>query len=594
MSEPRPSSQPGEGRMHYGSLKVENNISTHSSGRSRSSASDKTDLSPSPTRSQGQQRLVPEQVPLAGTLDFSDSRFHRIGKAVVSVLGKTGLGIAHEALAVGVDLLQFAPVPALDVAGHILLDIWDAFEQTQTNRSACERLAARCADTLFSVREEITLAGSGVIEELKDPIIRLNKSFDKIREFTKQQIQLPLLNRYLGRDKISQDIEACHMDLSDARDRFGFSIQIRTLRLQSEAAAHLLSLDNTLQITKMKEILPRIGAALKEQVNQDRKQDEDRLRCLMHSAMQTKDDLAMLDLLQISRDEMPEAMCVLQRKLYQNDEVPTEEEKLDPSSSSPIPSRSRRQTPSRDDSFDRQFMQTGVEALQRLTAKTGTDADLPSWTITRYEVEREQRIGMGFFSDVYKGTWRDRTVAIKVLTDTAPREMFVKEAAIWKKLSHHHVLQLFGASSTTSDPPWFFAANILVADDLHCVVSDFGQSEMKSEVYRLSRVPIARGTLRWQAPELLTGSNSRLTPQVDVYAYAICCSEILGKGALPWPLLDDVAVRHLVLNENQRPPLYACPRSMRDVIESCWDHDPAARPPFAAVRLSFDAHNNNA
>jgi len=36
------------------------------------------------------------------------------------------------------------------------------------------------------------------------------------------------------------------------------------------------------------------------------------------------------------------------------------------------------------------------------------------------------------------------------------------------------------------------AANILVDDDTRCVISDFGQSEMKSEVYRISRTPVPR------------------------------------------------------------------------------------------------------
>lgn len=39
--------------------------------------------------------------------------------------------------------------------------------------------------------------------------------------------------------------------------------------------------------------------------------------------------------------------------------------------------------------------------------------NLPSWTITRYEVDRDAKIGLGFFSDVYKGTWRSKAVAIK-------------------------------------------------------------------------------------------------------------------------------------------------------------------------------------
>jgi hypothetical protein len=40
-----------------------------------------------------------------------------------------------------------------------------------------------------------------------------------------------------------------------------------------------------------------------------------------------------------------------------------------------------------------------------------------------------------------------------------------------------------------------------------------------------------------------------LTPEMDVYAFAISCAEILNKGALPWPLMDDNAVRNFVLCE---------------------------------------------
>ena len=39
-----------------------------------------------------------------------------------------------------------------------------------------------------------------------------------------------------------------------------------------------------------------------------------------------------------------------------------------------------------------------------------------------------------------------------------------------------------------------------------------------------------------------------LTPEMDVYAFAICCVEILTKGSLPWPLADDDAVWRFVLS----------------------------------------------
>ena len=80
---------------------------------------------------------------------------------------------------------------------------------------------------------------------------------------------------------------------------------------------------------------------------------------------------------------------------------------------------------------------------------------VPNWTITRYEVELDEKIGIGFFSDVYKGQWHGHTVAIKVLAETTPRKLFVHEIGIWKKLDHPNVLELLGASSATFDPPWF-------------------------------------------------------------------------------------------------------------------------------------------
>ena len=79
----------------------------------------------------------------------------------------------------------------------------------------------------------------------------------------------------------------------------------------------------------------------------------------------------------------------------------------------------------------------------------------------RYEVDREEKIGIGFFSDVFKGSWRGHAVAIKVLAESTPRKLFVREIGIWKTLRHPNVLRLYGASSATGDPPWFFVSPYL-------------------------------------------------------------------------------------------------------------------------------------
>lgn len=77
----------------------------------------------------------------------------------------------------------------------------------------------------------------------------------------------------------------------------------------------------------------------------------------------------------------------------------------------------------------------------------------------RYEVDLDAKIGMGYFSDVYKAQWHGRTVAVKVLAPTTPSNLFVHEMAVWKSLPDHpNVLPLLGASSATGDPPWFFVS----------------------------------------------------------------------------------------------------------------------------------------
>jgi len=69
-----------------------------------------------------------------------------------------------------------------------------------------------------------------------------------------------------------------------------------------------------------------------------------------------------------------------------------------------------------------------------------------------------QKIGMGFFSEVFEGRWKSRTVAIKVLSEVTPSDLFVREIKVWKSLNHPNVLKLYGASSATGNPPWFFVS----------------------------------------------------------------------------------------------------------------------------------------
>ena len=217
----------------------------------------------------------------------------------------------------------------------------------------------------------------------------------------------------------------------------------------------------------MRNTLHALSAA---QDAQDRTHDMADLHQLVRATLAAKDDAAMNEVFPIARSEMPEAIKTLERAL----EYPVEDGKLDAEDSTTALLTSQEEAGkdtslppdagttgaghSSADTLDHEFITTGIHALRRLSQ--GRGLGLPSWTITWFEVDLKEKVGLGCFSDVYRGTWRKRTVAIKVLAETTPRKMFLREVNIWKSLYHPNVLELFGASSASGDPPWFLVASL--------------------------------------------------------------------------------------------------------------------------------------
>ncbi|RPD52291.1 kinase-like protein [Lentinus tigrinus ALCF2SS1-7] len=599
-------------------------------------------------------------VPVEQAEGYARSR-DRVAEAALNVLG---LG-AHELLAVSVDVLRFAPIFGLQEAAKTLLDIWDALKLVNINRLACLRLTERCATVLIAIREDIAEAGDDVAIELQSPLARLVESYKEVHRFLERQSQRSFLKRYLQREEIQRAFVGCHNSLTDVLGMFNTSVQIRTLKqvvaagqqrqqdmqaildsiqeraLEPPAGSLLLTTEPTLNHDQ---VLTQLQTVTAKQDELDAAFDAEDLRQQMRSALQANSDVEMIRTLEVSRDQMPEAIKALQRALEQKaDDTavdPENPQMLNPppmvrdgSNASSDSARSRRSSHTLRDTLDQEFMETGIDAMRRLS---GVEVPLPSWTITDYEVVRGEKIGMGAFSDVYEGKWRNQVVAIKNLKLATPQALFVREVSIWKTLQHPNVLGLFGACSASSDPPWFFvspylrngslvtylrsrqslgtvdllrmvheivkgmaylhskdilhgdlkAVNVLVSDEHHCVISDFGQSEIRSEAYRMSGLHFSHGTLRWQAPEVMSGTSG-LTKAVDVYAFAITCVELLTKGALPWPMADDDAVRHFVVHENTRPEPPSeyrwSQQFISNILRACWNQCPDLRPSFKVV-----------
>ncbi|KAF7289995.1 Protein kinase domain-containing protein [Mycena chlorophos] len=656
-----------------------------------------------------------QTVPKEQTEGWEHTR-ERVSHALRELL-PAALLITHDLLEVGAEVLDLVPIPGLQAAAQILLNIWDNVQGVDMNRLACLRLAERSANLLISVVQEVRSMGDKVEDEMQEPLEKLVETFTQVRDFLIKQAHRPFLKRYLKREDTVREISSCDTSLTDALSMFSISVQMRIYRqvtsqeARREAENRALidaitraqqqqytGTGNTLGINlptdekptsttarveqpglqtprpgdklplpvdpiEEHEVIPALRDIQTTQNTLDFAHDTADLRALLREALAQSSDVEMLRTLQVGRAEMPEALKTLQRALERVGVVPaspvlppapppytprgattdaaslqrsgTVESSISGSSSSGSAGLGMVR-----DTLDREFIEGGIDALRRMS-KGGPM--LPSWTITRYEVDRDVKIGIGFFSDVYKGTWRGRTVAIKCLVESTPRDLFLREVNIWRELQHPNVLELYGASGASGDGPWFFvcpymrfgslstflrrvgqqgdkardgregdllrfmheiakgmdylhgkgvlhgdlkAANVLVDDRIHCLVSDFGQSEMKSEAYRISGTIPPHGTLRWQAPELMVGSNNELTPEMDVYAYAICCIEILLMGRLPWPLMNDDAVRNLVLHDKQRPQIpvsrYTTP-ALEVLLKTCWDEDPSVRPPFQRI-----------
>ncbi|KZS90817.1 hypothetical protein SISNIDRAFT_457444 [Sistotremastrum niveocremeum HHB9708] len=568
-----------------------------------------------------------------------------VARAAKSVLG-AALQLTHEALYISVDVLELAPVPGLAEVARTLLNIWDAVIEAETNRMMLLTLTQRCANILVAVREEIRLAGDEVSDVLQDPITKLAESFTLVETTVKNQVGKPFLKRYLQRDDDMVRIQICNTTLSDAVGLFGLSIQIRTLK-QIQESDHdrrneIDELKGTLRAASppaysppspsatiplegnlaSSDVLASIVEFRKKQEERAQNADAEDLRQILRAALRAEDDATMIEVLQVGRDEWPDAVKTLQRRLEEEREKHSDGRIKGPEAEV--------------DTVHREFLEGGIECLRRMSGNQLES--LPHWTITKYEVDLGPLVGIGTFSDVYKGTWKGATVAIKILSPATPRDIYKHETQLWSALSHQNILPFLGASSTCGDPPWFLVSpymshgslpiflkkernavqrsvsslvmmqeiangmaylhrkeilhgdlkgsNVLINDDYHCVIADFGQSKMKSEVFRISGQTLGErpGTVRWQAPELLAG-HGELTQKVDVYAYAILCLEILSEGEVPWPDLENSTVRQLVL-ENQRPPIPSLQSPLpplTQLIESCWAHDPGARPTFRSI-----------
>nr|XP_020824230.1 serine/threonine-protein kinase TNNI3K isoform X4 [Phascolarctos cinereus] len=164
----------------------------------------------------------------------------------------------------------------------------------------------------------------------------------------------------------------------------------------------------------------------------------------------------------------------------------------------------------------------------------------------------------------------------------------------------------------------FISHNILLYEDGHAVVADFGESRFLQSLDEdnMTKQP---GNLRWMAPEVFT-QCTRYTIKADVFSYALCLWELLTgeipfahlkpekprpkeAGMFPRPCQEQVmasifelrrglvakALAHAAAAADMayhhiRPPIgYSIPKPISSLLMRGWNACPEGRPEFSEV-----------
>ncbi|KAK6474598.1 proto-oncogene tyrosine-protein kinase Yrk isoform X1 [Huso huso] len=265
----------------------------------------------------------------------------------------------------------------------------------------------------------------------------------------------------------------------------------------------------------------------------------------------------------------------------------------------------------------------GMPKLADLSVKT---KDV--WEIPRESLQLIKKLGNGQFGEVWMGMWNGTTkVAVKTLKPgTMSPEAFLEEAQIMKRLRHDKLVQLY---AVVSEEPIYMsqavsvsgslldflkdgegqylklpqlvdmaaqiaagmayiekmnyihrdlrAANILVGDNLVCKIADFGLARLIEDNEYTARQG-AKFPIKWTAPE--AALYGKFTIKSDVWSFGILLIELVTKGRVPYPGMNNREVLEQVERGYRMPCPMGCPASLHELMVQCWRKDAEERHTF--------------
>uniref|UniRef100_A0A8C1JII8 non-specific protein-tyrosine kinase n=1 Tax=Cyprinus carpio TaxID=7962 RepID=A0A8C1JII8_CYPCA len=129
------------------------------------------------------------------------------------------------------------------------------------------------------------------------------------------------------------------------------------------------------------------------------------------------------------------------------------------------------------------------------------------------------------------------------------------------------------------------SANILVDDSLVCKIADFGLARLIEDNEYTARQG-AKFPIKWTAPE--AALYGRFTIKSDVWSFGILLTELVTKGRVPYPGMNNREVLEQVERGYRMPCPQDCPSSLHELMLQCWKRDPEERPTFEYLQAFLE------
>ena len=126
------------------------------------------------------------------------------------------------------------------------------------------------------------------------------------------------------------------------------------------------------------------------------------------------------------------------------------------------------------------------------------------------------------------------------------------------------------------------ARNCLLDENLTVKIADFGLSRdvYQNDYYkpgnRSGQIPI-----KWMAPESIRGE--RQSYKSDVWSFGVLLWEIMTRGMIPYAAVNNYEILSHIESGNRLEKPAACPLSVYQLMQQCWQVERHLRPSFRDV-----------